>query len=198
MPKEIVALDVDDVLFPCSARVCEYHNETYGTSLKPADFYVTDLHEVFGCSPEEERRRMHIFDHEGHTQIGEPLAGALEAVAMLRKRYDLVVVTSRPVTAEEQTLNWLDAYFPNTFAQVQVRVCGNHYGNCTDFVPKPIACKELGAVALVDDQVRHAMACAEDGMQAILFGDYAWNQLEASHPNLRRALDWAEVCKFLL
>ena len=196
MPKEVLALDIDDVLYPCSTRICEYHNEFYGTLLSPSDFNVVNLHVTFGCSPEEERIRMEIFEHQGHTEIGEPLKGSVEAVRLLGESYDLVVVTSRPITTKIPTLKWLNIHFPNAFKEV--RICGNHHGSSADFVPKPIACKQLGAVAIVDDQLRHTLACAEEGIQAILFGNYGWNQEAIVHPGVRRASGWHEVCNLLL
>ena len=36
-------------------------------------------------------------------------------------------------------------------------------------------CREIEAVALIDDSQIYAGQCAREGIQTVLFGDYAWN-----------------------
>jgi hypothetical protein len=84
-------------------------------------------------------------------------------------------VTSRQNTLQEITKQWIDAHFPSVFEGVHF---GNHYAS--DGSPsrsKAEICKELGAVALIDDSRHHAVSAAKAGVPlVILFGDYGWNK----------------------
>lgn len=53
---------------------------------------------------------------------------------------------------------------------------------------------ELGARYLIDDQLKHCIAAEEHGVEAILFGDYTWNQYDGPLPaHVTRCPDWMAV-----
>ena len=54
-------------------------------------------------------------------------------------------------------------------------------------------CQKLGVDCLIDDQLKHCIGVAELGMEAILFGDYGWNQSEALPTGVRRVVSWKGV-----
>lgn len=104
-----------------------------------------------------------------------PLPGSLEALRAISRSIRFVVVTSRQSVLQEVTKQWIEAHFPGVFEGVHF---GNHYS--ADGSPsrsKAEICKDLGAVALIDDSRHHALACAKAGVPlVILFGDYSWNK----------------------
>jgi uncharacterized HAD superfamily protein len=73
---------------------------------------------------------------------------------------------------------------------------GNHYGTEGVKRSKPDMCKDIGAVLLIDDSLDYASQCAEAQLDAILFGDYAWNRSKQDlHENIVRVAHWLDVEK---
>lgn len=103
------------------------------------------------------------------------VAAANETLSSLAPRFRFAVVTSRQAAVEGATRSWLERQFPGIFESVHF---GNHYAS--DGSParsKAEICKEIGAVALIDDSRHHALECARAGLKCvILFGDYSWNR----------------------
>ena len=62
---------------------------------------------------------------------------------------------------------------------------------------KAEVCKEIGAVALIDDSLKHLLQCSEVGIEGILFGDYPWNQTDSLPENITRCTNWLEVLEHL-
>ncbi|HVX57219.1 MAG TPA: hypothetical protein VHA37_05800, partial [Candidatus Saccharimonadales bacterium] len=62
--------------------------------------------------------------------------------------------------------------------------------------PKAAVCREVGAVALIDDSLGHVQTCAEQGIDGVLFGDYPWNQAEELPAGVTRCADWAAVLEY--
>jgi uncharacterized HAD superfamily protein len=118
-----------------------------------------------------------------------PIDGSQEVLRRLSKEYELIVVTSRHATLEPLTKKFLDTCYPGIFSRA---LFGNHFG-AGKKISKPDMCKEVNAILLIDDQFDYANQCAEQGMKAILFGEYPWNNKAKLHDNMRRAKNWYEV-----
>lgn len=103
------------------------------------------------------------------------MAAANETLSSLAPRFRFAVVTSRQAAVEGATRSWLERQFPGIFESVHF---GNHYAlDGTPARSKAEICKEIGAVALIDDSRHHALECARAGLKCvILFGDYSWNR----------------------
>ncbi len=57
-------------------------------------------------------------------------------------------------------------------------------------------CRDLGAVALIDDSLRYALECASSLRVVYLFGEYGWNRTPAgTHvpDNVVRVASWADL-----
>ena len=104
-----------------------------------------------------------------------------------------MVVTSRQHSIAEETRRWLDAHFPDTFAQV---VFGNHWGQSGVKRSKAELCAELHARVLIDDLVDYAHQCSHVVERVIIFGEYNWNK-SAGPSNAHRARDWASALAML-
>lgn len=107
--------------------------------------------------------------------------------------HDLHVVTSRQAFLEPMTRAWLSAHFGPVFTSVHF---GNHWGKVGAKVSKPELCKRIGATLIIDDGVEYCRGCANDGIAAILFGDYAWNQKgrDTLPDTVVPCADWDAVC----
>ena len=59
--RPIIAVDLDEVLSNTLVSVIEFHNHTYGTSLKLSDFETYNYWETWGGTKEESIERIRIF-----------------------------------------------------------------------------------------------------------------------------------------
>ena len=63
---------------------------------------------------------------------------------------------------------------------------------------KPELCRQIGAVALIDDSIDYARECADDGIPVFLFGKYAWNACaEELSPLITRVHTWRMVAQII-
>ena len=49
---------------------------------------------------------------------------------------------------------------------------------------------------MIDDQPKHCLSAAECGVEALLFGNYRWNQLADLPDRVTRVQDWEEVERY--
>lgn len=96
--------------------------------------------------------------------------GANEILKKHVGRLELHIVTSRQNILEEHTRDWVEANFPNIFKKLHF---GNHHGTQGEVRSKPDLCRAIGAVMMIDDNVRYATQCAEAGIRTCLFGERA-------------------------
>lgn len=193
MAKPVLAIDIDEVLFPFVPELLRHHNEIYGTELKFEDFTSYDFAEVWGGTSREAVDKVHAFLNLSQQHV-EPLGEAFKAISALKQRYKLVVITSRDRQLEERTTEWLVHHFPDAFHDIIL--AGNHHTGLA-FRTKIEICQELAAICLIDDSLRYVTECSERGLRAILFGDYPWNRLDELPEGVARAKDWAEVVRLL-
>jgi len=113
--KLTVAIDFDEVLFPLSVELIRRHNGQYGTSFTTNHFVTYVLGDVWGHTYVESVAKVHAFLGEDHINV-PPIAGAVDALAQLRQKYELIVVTSRDRLLQQQTERWLSSHFPGPSA----------------------------------------------------------------------------------
>ena len=193
MPKPVLAIDIDEVLFPLVPELAAYHNAQHGTSLAASDFVSYDLDKVWGGTVADAVAKVNAFFAVDHLHI-EPIKGAIDSLRLLAEYFQLIVITSRHDSLTDATYAWIDRYFADLFETVIL--AGNHHAG-GDVKTKVSLCRELGAVALIDDSLRYVLECSDVGQRAILFGDYPWNQADKLPEGVVRARDWNEV-KLLL
>lgn len=178
--KQIIAVDIDDVLSASAAGFARYSNKRWGASLT-ADDYDEDWSKFWGVSMKEALHRVEAVYGSDLFGSYAALDGALPVLHELKKRYHLVVVTSRRRSLQAETEVWLDRNFPQIFSAV-------HYAGLYDEDEstqsvrealkrnKAELCGQIGANYLIDDQLKHCLAAAERGVQVLLFGNYRWNR----------------------
>ena len=192
--KPILALDMDDLLFPFITEFSRTINETHGTSFQLEDYVMFDYWEVWGCTREE------AFDRVARVQLQflnvvenhAPIDGSQAGVAELAEHFRLFVVTSRPDEYREHTHIWLKHHFPDVIEDVVL--CNSYALDGREVHPKVDVVESLDAVGLVDDSLAHIRDVANTGRRALLFGDYAWNKTRDSMPaSVQYASQWPEA-----
>jgi 5'(3')-deoxyribonucleotidase len=199
MAKQIVAIDIDDVVANTLDAVRLWANEKAGVSLTE-DHYRTDadywqyydtIWQRHGIADKIDFSTFLEGAHHDQTHISV-VEGAHEAIKALEATYDLIFITSRPIAQLEMTRRWLDQRVDSS---VPVYAARNPYANA-EARSKGEICAEIGVSYLIDDNVDNCQNAAEYGVEPLLFGSYGWNE-HAPH-SLRRFLSWHDVKEYLL
>jgi len=175
MAKQVIAVDIDDVLSATAEGFTRYSNEQWGNTHK-AENYSEAWADFWNVSIDEAMKRSDIYHASGVIGEFEHYAEALPVLRGLAKKYTLVVITSRKKAIKELTDAWLERHFPGVFSAV-------HYAGIWDIKEgeeraierrlsqtKTELARELGASYLIDDQLKHCAGAADAGIAALLFG----------------------------
>lgn len=194
MVKPIIAIDVDDVLADEKSSVMKFINEHYNLNFTHEDYDVEAEYwgyweQVWGLGDEEGAKRYEVYVSSGVKATHYVLPHALEVIAHLKKRYDLVVITARDKVHLELTHEWLDDHFPDTFSHVAFV----HIWSGDKKASKAAIAQKLNAQYLIDDNAGHCELADAAGLRALLFGDYGWNRSKAIGPRTTRVKDWLAV-----
>ena len=106
MAKPIIAVDIDDVLADNAKGFIEFSNRTWGTTLLPSDYqeHWSDMWQVDNAEAE---RRAQEFHGSGSLQDYDHDVSAFDVLVKLKDTYDLVIITSRRISAKEETIAWV-------------------------------------------------------------------------------------------
>jgi FMN phosphatase YigB (HAD superfamily) len=197
MSKQIIAVDIDDVLAANAAGFVRFSNETWGTNLT-ADDYDEHWPEVWKVDLAESEQRAEMYHQSGTIGRYDHYPEALSVLQRLATRYTLMVATSRRRVVQPETEAWIDMYVPGLFKEICF--VGIYDQGVTDGTrwqkTKLDLLQQKGATYLIDDQLKHCQAAAEAGIHTVLFGEYPWNRLESLPHNMTRCVDWLAVGKY--
>lgn len=109
--------------------------------------------------------------------------------------HHLMIATSRRLQAQSDTLLWIEEHFPGIFASSAVYFSGlwDTVHKNSHKLTKTELITQINADVLIDDQLKHCLAVSETGRNAILFGDYTWNQADNLPDRVVRCHSWSEV-----
>lgn len=188
-----IGIDIDEVLIEFARGFCDYHNEKYGTKLTLSSFFTYKFHLVLKIPQEECTARVNDFFTTDFFTNLSPVDGAVQAIRILSKDYDLPVITSRPLFLRDQTNHYLDQYFPGMLSDRYFS--SSYYHNSGGPLSKPALCKQLCADVIVEDSIDYALQCAEFGIAVILF-DRPWNQGPLPK-GVTRFYNWPQIVEFI-
>jgi uncharacterized HAD superfamily protein len=189
----IIGIDVDDVLADFMNSLIKYHNDRYKTNYSKGDFKSYNLWETIGGNEEETVGKIYDFYHTIHFDKIPPTEGAQEAIDLLKINNSLRVITSRPYDIHDQTLSWLDRYFPNKFEEAHFT--NEWAGGIGRPTRKKDVCLKYNVSILIEDSLEYAKDCATTGTNVLLM-DKPWNQSELSD-KITRVKSWNEVTNLL-
>lgn len=197
-PLTRIALDIDDVTAEFTDAVRLWVNNSTGAELQPYHYQTKHDFWVHFKSVWAENGLTDLVDY---TKFNEELAvdqshvrvapGAKEAIAALKKKYDIVFITSRQPSQFDATRNWLDKHIDPTIPLY----LANNPTVQSNPQSKGELCVELDAQLLIDDNAENCLDALDNGADAILFGDYGWN---AHAPDsIHRCCNWHEVLEYI-
>lgn len=193
--RQIIAVDIDDVLSAHAEAFIAYSNTVYGTNLT-----VNDYHEhwsrLWGVDYEEVEKRVKAYHASGALSSYKPHIEAEPVLRKLAKNHKLLVVTARKSITAKDTEAWIEKHYSGIFNAV-------HHAGMWDTVTehsitatKAELCQKLGADYLIDDQLKHCLASAKLGVKAIIFGNYPWNRMVDLPEMVVRCDDWLAVQEY--
>lgn len=187
----MIGIDIDEVLFPFVEEFSIWHNQEYGTELTASNFNSYEFENILQVDIPETIHRVHSFLRQEHAHLGvSPLHDAQDAIARLSEDYTLAAITARHPEFEHPTKAYLLRHFGDSIGAI--RLVG-HKETMDKVLPKSVVCKEIGAIALIDDSIPHVLGCADNDIQGVLFGSYPWNKLDVLPENIIHCPSWQEV-----
>lgn len=197
MSKEVIAVDIDDVVVNVAQRITDHYNQTYGAELSLADYYSRDLSLLKVPDIDTAIQRFYKYLESDEFFVQPPAEEAIKNLDTLRQSYDLYAVTGRHRNMREQTKMWLNTHLPDVFQEC---VFTEYYsiGREEGFHTKAAICQRIAAIALIEDHIGHAIEVAEAGIQVYLFGEYPWNASNSLPANILRVKNWQEVITHLV
>ncbi|KAI8379740.1 uncharacterized protein BYT42DRAFT_569868 [Radiomyces spectabilis] len=193
--RKIIAVDLDQTLARTLEALAEWHNAVYDTDLSVHDFHTYDFSQVWGGSKEEQYDKIRKFYESDQFHRILPIDDfALEALKMLkRRRFQLIIVTSRQQFIAEQTKKFVDRHYPGLFESIYFCNSELTVAEQVEYISKPKSaiCQEVGVDVLIDDSLEHALDCASLGIEVLLYdrkGEYRWNHPTVTKPSGRPTL----------
>jgi 5'(3')-deoxyribonucleotidase len=195
--KPIIAIDIDEVLAEFAKDFVVYSNERWGTNLS-LDNYHQDWAKMWELDFASTQARSAEYFGDGRARQYEHVVGTQEALLKLKEHYDLIVVTARPSQTKDDTLPWIQERFPGIFNEDKIYFAGfwDKIDQHSIKLTKGKLAKELGAKYLIDDQLTHCLGADQEGVQALLFGEYSWNKSDDLPATVVRVKNWAEVLEY--
>lgn len=111
--------------------------------------------------------------------------------------FEFHVVTSRQTILEPITRAWIEKHFPDIFETIHH---GNAYGHGARR-EKGDMCKDIGAVALIDDNWKYIKQVTDLGMLGVMFNlddRYNWSRPESVPDNCVVAHSWDGIRSAIL
>lgn len=192
MRKEVIAVDLDDVVVETAQLVVDYVNNKYGTHVHLRDFYSRDPDVWETKDTETAVARIYELLESDEYFESPPIQEAIAAIRSLKLNHTLLIVTGRPDFMELATRKWLKNHLPDIFEDV---VFTNYFSD-DKARSKGDVCRELGATFLIDDHLDHCFSALEQGITPLLFGNYPWNAAKTLPAGIVRVDNWQEVLEF--
>lgn len=170
-----VGIDIDNVLCDSMESFLRRINARLGSSLETKD--ITAWNFAVGSSNLSAEIIETLKDDSFVVSL--PLmAGAKEAMSVIKANFDVVLLTSRNPEATVSTFKWVMRHF----GAVPVYHTGDKCNN--------------GCAVIVDDAPHTIEDCCDMGVRVIIF-DQPWNRNVKKHPLASRCFTWPQVLETL-
>jgi hypothetical protein len=181
----IIALDYDGVIADTNQIKSDWIAENLGLDVPP---WLCDRTECVPIIGLENYNRMSpiVYGREASLRA-QPVPGALEAVRALQRTYRLIIVTARTTEQIQWTREWL--------RQQRVEDAFGDILSSSGGIAKAEIVRQIGAIALIEDDVRHLLKWPEIRFVRIHLSPHV--QGNASEPGIAAASDWPMALSLL-
>ena len=188
--KQKIAIDIDDVLLNFMGGLIHFYNFKYGTSFKKRDIFSYKLEESFGITKKERLRRLdEFYKSPFFSEIG-PIPGSQEALDLLSKENEIIIVTSRELNLKQITEYSLERNFKGKYSELFYSKNYSQIGGKS----KAEICLEQKASVLIEDCLIYALDCNAKGIPSFLI-DKPWNKTNLDGTLVKRVRNWKEILK---
>lgn len=186
-----LGVDIDDVIADFVSTLVLFHNHFYGSNLTKNDFFSCDFWDVWGGSKEDAVRKVdEMFNNPNYFAKIPIIEQSFSSLTVLKKQgFCLYAITGRRNNMINQTLEWLAKHFPEIFSDV---FFSNSYCPEGKDKKKSEICKRIGVDIIVEDHLKHALDCSQNGIKVFLF-DNPWNKLFTPSGNITRVFGWNDI-----
>ncbi len=191
-----IAFDLDGVIFDFNTPFLKFYNRRHKTEFCTGNvtcYNYAEIIEKTGISDEKFRKDMNDFYNTLSFRNLPIITGAEKVITNLRKNHFLGCITSRPDSTSGITTNSLNSNFPNIFSEVHFTGYYNGNGKKRE---KSDVCIQRGYGVMIEDAVKYANDCAEQGIRTILI-TRPWNIMEKLHPKVERVEELQQLVQLL-
>lgn len=191
-----IAIDIDDVLADSTESLRMLVNERIGANLTTKDYrvpgeywgYYERVWQQHGIAERLNFKELNaeMTIDQSHVPL---MPGATFAINELRKKYQVIALTARDVSWERATRAWFQEHLGDT----ELYFIGNRHA--VDSKTKGQLCRSLDVSILIDDNPGHCQSALDEGIEAILFGEYGWHT--GLPEEIVRCKDWSAVMEYL-
>lgn len=169
--KQIIAVDIDDVLADNAQGFIAFSNRRWGTHLT-IDDYDDHWGQMWQIDDDEVEHRALEYHSSGEIGNYKHKPEALPVLQNLARNDTLIVVTARSPRQEAATRKWLDNVYAGLFEEIYFtsKLSEETYRT------KGEICADVGASWLIDDYPGHCKDAVDHSVTAILYGEYGWHQ----------------------
>lgn len=180
-----IAVDLDEVLADLLAQYILFLNMERKMKLLRDQFTGYYIWNGWSGTVEEKIALFNAFYNSTYFLQVLPIEAAADALRDIKKRHELYIVTSRPDSLKEATVNWVEQYYPGIFSDI-------YFADYIQKKKKSDICMELGASIMIEDSLDYARDCATNNIHAVLL-THPWNQTDEELENITRVSTWQEV-----
>lgn len=196
MSRKTIAVDIDDVLSDTATGFTEFSNKYFGTDLKPSD-WQEHWGEMWQVDHAEVDRRAAIYHTSGTAGKLKHAEEAKPVLMNLKDRYRIILITSRSNAIQEITRRWVKHHYGNIFDDIRfAEIYEGPLNEDMFHMTKADLFASNNVDFVVDDQLKHCLAAEKLGIEALLFGDFPWNQATELPNGVTRCKDWPAVLEY--
>ncbi len=193
MVKKRIYVDVDDVVSKTTETYTSVIEQEFGRTVSFDELTTFDLRVSFQLTDNEFH---YFFDlvHQPDFLLGfDPVDGAVEAwKAWAGQGHSIDIVTGRPTSAKDVTLEWLDRHAVPFDAFIMV----DKYNRPGNDLSIAVSKEELSSMPYdlaVEDSSDMAMFLARHMGVATALIDRPWNWEFPGHDNVTRCISWDQI-----
>jgi uncharacterized HAD superfamily protein len=191
MEKMKIGIDIDEVVVEFFKGYLNLFNEKFEKNLKFEDLVKYHIWEITNVSREDALSLADYYHGSKDSSQIDFVDGAKDSILFLLNNFELVFITSRPVSVKENT----EDFFKNHFGDFNFEIyfSGDMHGGKKS---KAEFCNELGIKFMIEDNADYALDCAKNGVKTFLL-DKPWNKNYENHENLVKVNNWEELLEKL-
>lgn len=115
-----IGLDVDEVLAEFLRGMLPWLEEHYGLDYSWYDMHTYEFYKAWHIPYGEAREYIEAYLESDTFESLDAVPGSREGVASLAENHSLVIITSRPRSTREETVDWLHSVYGDVFDEVLV------------------------------------------------------------------------------